>query len=97
MPAKQDSNSLSSHIEAFVHALKLDESYFDHQGDAASPQIPGTPVSGHTRIRKVSALSDFAPVNLKVKRFAKALCYLHIFLTHRLFQTFAQEEKRKAE
>jgi hypothetical protein len=57
-----------SHIEAFVHALKLDESYFDHQGDASSPQIPGTPVSGHTRIRKVSALSDFAPVNLKVKR-----------------------------
>ncbi|PPQ94036.1 hypothetical protein CVT25_009884 [Psilocybe cyanescens] len=57
-----------SHMEAFSHALQLDESYFDHQGDAASPQIPGTPVSSSSRIRKVSALSDFAPVNLKVKR-----------------------------
>ncbi|KAH9482686.1 Patatin-like phospholipase domain-containing protein [Psilocybe cubensis] len=57
-----------SHMEAFCHALQLDESYFDHQGDATSPQIPGTPVSNASRIRKVSALSDFAPVNLKVKR-----------------------------
>ncbi|KAF8974528.1 acyl transferase/acyl hydrolase/lysophospholipase [Flammula alnicola] len=60
-----------SHIEAFAHALQLDESYFDNHGDTSSPQIPGTPVyshPSHSRIRKVSALSDFAPVNLKVKR-----------------------------
>ncbi|KDR83709.1 hypothetical protein GALMADRAFT_664741 [Galerina marginata CBS 339.88] len=57
-----------SHIAAFSHALKLDESYFGHQGDASSPPVPGTPVSTLPRIRKVSALSDFAPVNLKVKR-----------------------------
>ncbi|KAF8913930.1 acyl transferase/acyl hydrolase/lysophospholipase [Gymnopilus junonius] len=57
-----------SHVEAFAHALQLDESYFDHHGDTYSPQIPGTPISNVPRIRKVSALSDFAPVNLKVKR-----------------------------
>ncbi|KAF9567310.1 patatin-domain-containing protein [Agrocybe pediades] len=57
-----------SHMEAFAHALHLDESYFDHQGEASSPQVPGTPVQSTPRIRKVSALSDFAPVNMKVKR-----------------------------
>lgn len=59
-------------MRAFAHALQLDESYFDQHGDASSPQIPGTPVQGHTnhtRIRKISALSDFAPINLKIKRF----------------------------
>jgi hypothetical protein len=62
-----------SHIEAFAHALKLDETYFDHHGDTMSPPIPGTPVSSFPRIRKVSALSDFAPINLKVKRYTKQL------------------------
>ncbi|KAF9057597.1 acyl transferase/acyl hydrolase/lysophospholipase [Panaeolus papilionaceus] len=56
-----------SHIEAFAHALELDESYFDHHIDPSSPIIPGTPNS-YTRIRKISALSDFAPINLRVKR-----------------------------
>jgi hypothetical protein len=62
-----------SHIEAFAHALKLDEAYFDHHGDTSSPQIPGTPVSSFPRILKVSALSDFAPINLKVKRYTSQL------------------------
>ncbi|CAA7259795.1 unnamed protein product [Cyclocybe aegerita] len=58
-----------SHIEAFAHALRLDESYFDHHGYTSSPHPPGTPASPTLpRIRKVSALSDFAPVNLKVKK-----------------------------
>ncbi|KAF8165314.1 patatin-like phospholipase domain-containing protein [Crassisporium funariophilum] len=57
-----------SHMEAFAHALQLDDSYFDNHGDPASPYIPGTPASSAPRIRKVSALSDFAPVNLKVQR-----------------------------
>lgn len=57
-----------AHIEAFAHALKLDEGYFDHHGNASSPQTPETPMSCSPRIRKVSALSDFAPINLKVKR-----------------------------
>jgi len=61
-----------SHIEAFAHALRLDESYFDHHGYASSPQIPSTPNPNHApRIRKVSALSDFAPVNLKIKKRTK--------------------------
>ncbi|KAF8812471.1 hypothetical protein BYT27DRAFT_7159930 [Phlegmacium glaucopus] len=62
-----------SHIEAFAHALQLDESYFDTHGDTSSPRTPGSPVSSAgTRIRKVAALSDFAPVNLKVTKRRKS-------------------------
>ena len=53
-----------SHIDAFKAALQLDE--HDHFGAASNP---GTPVPLSPRIRKVSALSDFAPINLKVKRY----------------------------
>lgn len=53
-----------SHIDAFKAALQLDE--HDHFGAASNP---GTPVPQSPRIRKVSALSDFAPINLKVKRY----------------------------
>jgi hypothetical protein len=70
-------------MEAFAHALELDESYFDYQGDAASPQVPGTPLyshPNHLRIRKISALSDFAPINLKVKRFVILLHQLYLLL-----------------
>ncbi|KAF5333348.1 hypothetical protein D9611_002487 [Ephemerocybe angulata] len=58
----------NSHIAAFAHALREDEAYFDHQGDLVSPH--GTPpMSVHTpRIQKISALSDFAPINLRVRR-----------------------------
>jgi hypothetical protein len=52
-----------SHIDAFKAALQPDE--HDHLGAASNP---GTPVPQSPRIRKVSALSDFAPINLKVKR-----------------------------
>lgn len=61
-----------SHIEAFAHALKY-EAFFDHHDDTSSPQIPGSPVSSFPRVRKVSALSDFAPINLKVKRYTSQL------------------------
>lgn len=47
-----------------------DRSIIDYP--ASSPSIPGSPVvpsTGTARIRKVSAMSDFAPVNIKVKRF----------------------------
>jgi hypothetical protein len=57
-----------SHIQAFSDALGADELLNDHQEYASSPNIPGTPVSPAPRVRKVSALSDFAPVNLRVKR-----------------------------
>lgn len=56
------------HIQAFSDALGADELLNDHQGYTSSPNIPGTPVSPAPRVRKVSALSDFAPVNLRVKR-----------------------------
>ena len=48
-----------SHIQSFSEALHAEE----------SPELNGeaTP-SASPRIRKVSALSDFAPVNLRVKR-----------------------------
>ncbi|GLB33842.1 putative patatin-like phospholipase domain-containing protein [Lyophyllum shimeji] len=60
-----------SHIQAFADALGADELLSDNH-DASSPNIPGTPVSQtgapQGRVRKVAALSDFAPVNLRVKR-----------------------------
>ncbi|KAF8076432.1 patatin-domain-containing protein [Lyophyllum atratum] len=60
-----------SHLQAFADALGADELLFDNQ-DMSSPNIPGTPASpGLTpqpRVRKVSAMSDFAPVNQRVKR-----------------------------
>ncbi|KAJ2922093.1 hypothetical protein H1R20_g15000, partial [Candolleomyces eurysporus] len=58
------------HIAAFAHALQEDEAYFDNHADGSSPAAPGTPpTSTHApRIRKVSALSDFAPINLRVAR-----------------------------
>ncbi|TFK43500.1 acyl transferase/acyl hydrolase/lysophospholipase [Crucibulum laeve] len=60
-----------SHVQAFSDALHSEEPLFDHYGEVSSQSIPGTPVSNYpngSRIRKVSALSDFAPVNLRVKR-----------------------------
>lgn len=56
-----------SHIEAFARALQMDENYFDHNAGVSSPGSPGTPTPVPPRIRKVTALSDFAPVNLKVE------------------------------
>ncbi|KAL4075834.1 patatin-domain-containing protein [Scleroderma citrinum] len=58
-----------SHIDAFVAALHADElSGVDNLGAASPSTRPSTPVPHSPRIQKVSALSDFAPVNLKVKR-----------------------------
>ncbi|KAI0053533.1 patatin-domain-containing protein [Auriscalpium vulgare] len=62
------------HIQAFEEALHTDENavvaeYATSPGLSSRPSTPGP--SGQyssTRIRKVSALSDFAPVNMKVKR-----------------------------
>lgn len=59
-------SGFSRHIEAFARALQMDENYFDNNMEMSSPGSPGTP--SPTRIRKVTALSDFAPINLKVER-----------------------------
>ncbi|KAJ7498890.1 patatin-domain-containing protein [Mycena latifolia] len=60
-----------SHIRAFAEALEADADFLHDRGptDASTAAAPPSPVAPTTpRIRKVSALSDFAPVNLKVKR-----------------------------
>lgn len=68
---------VSRHIDAFANALSQD--YFvDHDYYPDSPQSPssfslrsGASIRSGAkspRIRKVSALSDFAPVNLRVKK-----------------------------
>ncbi|KAI0320813.1 patatin-domain-containing protein [Amylostereum chailletii] len=62
------------HIKAFQEALHADDNTIvsDPLPSPTSNSRPSTPVPhsrhGSTRIRKVSALSDFAPVNVKVKR-----------------------------
>ncbi|KAJ7179108.1 patatin-domain-containing protein [Mycena filopes] len=56
-----------AHLRAFAEALQTDD--VDRDPTHASSTAPASPVvSTSSRVRKVSALSDFAPVNLKVKR-----------------------------
>lgn len=67
-----------SHMRAFAEALKADDlnGASDELASPASPFIgPSTP-SGH-RVRKVSALSDFAPVNTRVRRWVYLLISHH--------------------
>jgi hypothetical protein len=52
-------------METFAHFLQVSDKEFN---DAISPTAPDTPMQGSLRVRKVSALSDFAPVNIKVKK-----------------------------
>ncbi|KAJ3778854.1 patatin-domain-containing protein [Lentinula raphanica] len=57
-----------AHIQAYAEALSNDEF---HLPEANSPLPSGSPVVSHhgsVRVHKVSALSDFAPINLRVKR-----------------------------
>ncbi|KAG2088483.1 acyl transferase/acyl hydrolase/lysophospholipase [Suillus discolor] len=57
------------HIQAFIDALQSDDLDGHDALSAASPHtVPSSPVPQSPRVRKVSALSDFAPINLKVKR-----------------------------
>ncbi|KAI9447844.1 patatin-domain-containing protein [Lactarius indigo] len=59
------------HMRAFEEALTADgKSVVDYATSGPSqPNSPTVPQSiGTTRIRKVSAMSDFAPVNIKVNR-----------------------------
>lgn len=55
--------------------------------DVTGPSQPGSPTvsqsNGTTRIRKVSAMSDFAPVNIKVNRCAAIVFLLAVVLTPR--------------
>ncbi|KAM6495857.1 patatin-like phospholipase domain containing protein [Amanita muscaria] len=60
-----------SHIQAFAEALHADYLNYDTHGEASPLLGSGPPSPTTSRIRKVSALSDFAPVNVKVKRRSK--------------------------
>ncbi|KAF9652224.1 patatin-domain-containing protein [Thelephora ganbajun] len=54
------------HMETYAHFLNMTDSEIN---ETASPVVqPETPLLGPRRVRKVSALSDFAPVNLKVRK-----------------------------
>jgi hypothetical protein len=55
----------SRHIEAFANALQAEDIHEDN-GELGRAS-PNSPILS-PRVRKVSALSDFAPVNLKVRR-----------------------------
>ncbi|EMD40725.1 hypothetical protein CERSUDRAFT_111304 [Gelatoporia subvermispora B] len=59
-----------AHIQAFADVLQSEEHVGVVEGnDVPSPTTPnGTSTPFGTRIRKVSAMSDFAPINLRVKR-----------------------------
>jgi hypothetical protein len=52
---------------------------------ASSPSIPGSPITpqppGTARIRKVSAMSDFAPINIKIKRSVSGYSKIAVLLT----------------
>jgi len=52
------------HIQQFAEALRMDD-IADDSG-AASPSAPLSP--GGPRVRKISAMSDFAPISVRVKR-----------------------------
>ena len=68
---------LYSHIEAFERALRLDEYHFDHPNGLSSPSTSAAPVTGSSRIHKVSASSDFAPIHSRVDRYdCITLCIL---------------------
>ncbi|KAG8798557.1 hypothetical protein FRC16_007031, partial [Serendipita sp. 398] len=57
-----------SHIAAFAAALKAEEDSSDPEASGAnSPIVPPTPRT-HPRVRKISAMSDFAPIQQRVKR-----------------------------
>ena len=54
-------------METYVRFLNMADSEIN---EVLSPLVqPETPLLGPRRVRKVSALSDFAPVNLKVRKY----------------------------
>ncbi|KAI0081781.1 patatin-domain-containing protein [Panus rudis PR-1116 ss-1] len=66
-----------SHIKAFEEALQADdlppelqEGFGNGTDSPVSPGGGGTHTPSGHRVRKVSALSDFAPVNVRVNRYA---------------------------
>jgi hypothetical protein len=56
----------SSHIQAFAEALSAEDIF---ETEDTLPHAPPTSRPPTKRVRKVSALSDFAPVNQRVTRY----------------------------
>lgn len=55
------------HMETYARFVGMTDSEIN---EALSPAVqPDTPLLEPRRVRKVSALSDFAPVNLKVRKY----------------------------
>lgn len=62
------------HIQVFADALRAEEGAIFHESpEAITPAGHGAAAGSSTptgrRVRKVSALSDFAPVNVRVSRY----------------------------
>ncbi|KAL0949527.1 hypothetical protein HGRIS_009578 [Hohenbuehelia grisea] len=56
------------HIRTFAAALQADDT-IDQHVDASAPGTPClSPQPYHHRVRKVAAMSDFAPINIRVRR-----------------------------
>jgi hypothetical protein len=54
------------HMEAYARFLSMNDGEIN---EMSSPVVqPDTPLPETRRVRRVSALSDFAPVNLKVRK-----------------------------
>lgn len=59
------------HMETYTRFLSMNDGEIN---EALSPLVqPDTPLLEPRRVRKVSALSDFAPVNMKVRKYVICL------------------------
>ena len=59
------------HMETYARFLSMTDGEINET--VSLSMQPDTSLSGPRRVRKVSALSDFAPVNLKVRRYVMCL------------------------
>ena len=57
-------------METYARFLGMNDSEIN---EAVSPLQPESPQLEPRRVRKVSALSDFAPVNMKVRKYVACL------------------------
>jgi len=69
LPAHNNADTMpgSSHINAFAFALAAEDDNSDAEGSGLQSPVV-SPMSPRTRVRKISALSDFAPIAQKVTR-----------------------------
>ncbi|CCM01576.1 uncharacterized protein FIBRA_03636 [Fibroporia radiculosa] len=70
LPSELDADYVDeSHIQAFSQAINTEDYDLNDQPYIPSPSSPAElSIPASPRVRKISALSDFAPVNLRVKK-----------------------------